>query len=88
MEGWNNGTEPKLTIITKHRYEYYGKRKEGAMQIIVHHPVTKQGAEELKKMVAQVHAQAVLSHLQKKDCPPEQKTQVIESLIQADTKIS
>ena len=49
--------------------------------VIVHFPETEAGKAELQRRVSEVHADYVLSVLQKLDCPADQKIELIEAII-------
>ncbi len=49
--------------------------------IIIHTPKTAEGKTELEHRVAQLHAESVLKHVNKLNCPAEQKRQIIETII-------
>ncbi len=48
-------------------------RKTPPIKIIVHYPQTQQGKQELAQRLADVHADAVVSAINKLDCPPDVK---------------
>ena len=48
-------------------------RKTPPIKIIVHYPQTQQGKQELAQRLADVHADAVVSAINKLDCPPDGK---------------
>lgn len=48
-------------------------RKTPPIKIIVHYPQTRQGKQELAQRLADVHADAVVSTINKLDCPPDVK---------------
>ena len=48
-------------------------RKTPPIKIIVHYPQTQQGKQELAQRLADVHADAVVSTINKLDCPPDVK---------------
>ena len=50
------------------------------MKIIVHYPKSEKGLSELSEKVADLHIEAVISHLNKQSCPKEQKIQIIEKI--------
>ena len=50
------------------------------MNIIVHYPTSEKALADLKKNVAKVHIEAVLSHINSLSCPKLQKLEIIESL--------
>lgn len=53
------------------------------MNVIVHCPKTQQGAEALRRRVAQVHAAAVVDRVGRLDCSKEQRVQLIASVQRA-----
>ena len=50
------------------------------MNIIVHYPKSADAVAELEKRVANVHAEAVVSHLSSLPCPKSQKLLMVENL--------
>ena len=52
-------------------------RKTPPIKIIVHYPQTQQGKQEL----ADVHADAVVSTINKLDCPLKQKLDLLQAVI-------
>ena len=55
------------------------------INIVVHYPDTEEGLLKLKKHVADVRADAVLTGISKLDCPLSQKEQLLKAII-SDTK--
>lgn len=53
--------------------------------VTVHEPSTQEGWRELKRRVAVVHADAVLSSISKLDCSISEKERLLRAMIQ-DTK--
>lgn len=51
------------------------------MNIIVHYPKDEQAVKALQKKVADVHAEAVDSYIDKLTCPKEQKIMLLDALI-------
>ena len=50
------------------------------MKIIVHYPKSEKGLSELCERVAEIHTEAIISHLNSLSCPKEQKLQVVEKI--------
>ena len=50
------------------------------IEVIVHFPHSKQGKEELAKRVATAHAQAVLEHIRRLNCPTAQKVALLNAI--------
>ncbi|MBO5020426.1 MAG: hypothetical protein J6D52_07160 [Clostridia bacterium] len=50
------------------------------MKIIVHYPETKESAQELKKKVAQVHAEVVGNFVSNINCNSEERINLIEEI--------
>ncbi len=64
-------------------------RKHVPVNILVHHPSTDTGREELARRVAQIHADAVTARIQHLNCPAEQKMQLLDAIIaDARTRVS
>ena len=61
---------------------HYNKSKYQvpAMNMIVHHPQTKEDREELKRKAAILHSQAVLQYVQQLSCSNDQKQALMEEL--------
>lgn len=55
------------------------------INMVVHFPDTEDGIRELKKLVADVRADAVLTCISKLDCPLPQKEQLLKAIAR-DTK--
>jgi len=53
------------------------------MNVIVHYPKSADSIRCLQKRVAMIHAQAVLSYIQKLSCSKEQKIKLIEEIKQS-----
>ena len=56
-------------------------RKTPPIKIIVHYPQTQQGQQELAQRLADVHADAVVSAINKLDCPLKQKLDLLQAVI-------
>ena len=56
-------------------------RKTPPIKIIVHYPQTQQGKQELAQRLADVHADAVISAINKLDCPLKQKLDLLQAVI-------
>jgi len=50
------------------------------MNVIVHYPKSLNELKDLQKMVAAVHADAVIQYIQKQPCPKEQKLEMVNKL--------
>lgn len=57
-------------------------RKSDEINVIVYYPKTEKGKRELARRVAGVHADMVQQYIKKLDCPLEQKTQLVDAVIQ------
>lgn len=57
-------------------------RKSAVGQVIVHYPETEDGRCELRKCVAEVHADMVKRYIHKLDCPLEQKIELLDKVIE------
>lgn len=57
-------------------------RQSAPIQVVVHHPQTEVGRQELARRVASVHADAVNRRLQRLTCPTQQKQQLLAAIIQ------
>ena len=53
------------------------------MNVIVHYPNINADIIELSNIVAKVHAQAVISYLQKLNCPKTQKIKLLKEIKEA-----
>lgn len=56
-------------------------RKSAPIKLIVHYPTTEEGKLELAGRVADVHAGFVVNTINKLDCPPEQKLELLQAVI-------
>ncbi len=56
-------------------------RKTPPIKIIVHYPQTQHGKQELAQRLADVHADAVVSAINKLDCPLKQKLDLLQAVI-------
>ena len=56
-------------------------RQAGKVNVIVYAPNTTAGRDALSHRVATIHANAVISRLQKLACPSEQKLLLLDSVI-------
>lgn len=50
------------------------------MNVIVHYPKSPDDIQALQKRVAMIHAQAVISYIQKLSCPKEQKLHLLKEI--------
>ena len=55
-------------------------KKAAPINIIVHYPTTEEGWRELRRRMAIVHADAVLTSVQKLNCPTWQKIKLIDAI--------
>ncbi len=53
------------------------------MKLIVHYPDTDEGMAKLSRKAAAVHAEAVISYLNKLSCPLHQKQELLEKIIRS-----
>lgn len=63
-----------------------GIRKSAPINIVVHYPKTEEGKQELAERVADVHADMVTRHIQKLNCPSEQKIELLDAVIATASK--
>ena len=56
-------------------------RKAAPINLIVHYPKTEKGWKELRKRVAEVHADAVMTYIRNLNCPHWQKLKLIDAVI-------
>lgn len=49
--------------------------------MIVHHPKTDAGKEELARRVATVHAESVIAKINRLNCPTKQKLDLVDAVI-------
>jgi len=56
-------------------------RQAGKVNVIVYAPNTTAGRDALSHRIASIHADAVISRLQKLACPSEQKLLLLDSVI-------
>lgn len=52
-----------------------------SIKVIVHYPKTEEGKRELARRVATAHADFVISSINKLNCPPEQKLELLQAVI-------
>ncbi|NJD01572.1 MAG: hypothetical protein FIA99_02970 [Ruminiclostridium sp.] len=50
------------------------------MNVIVHYPKRSEDIQTLQKRIAMIHAQAVISYIQKLSCPKEQKLHLLNKI--------
>lgn len=53
------------------------------MNVIIHYPKSLEDIKALQKRVAMIHAQAVISYIQKLSCPKEQKLHLLKEIEQS-----
>ena len=51
------------------------------IQVIVHFPNTEEGKQELAQRISQVHADFVISTIDKLNCPTKQKLKLLQAVI-------
>ena len=56
-------------------------RTSAPIKVIVHYPKTEEGRQELARRVADVHADFVISSINKLDCPIKQKLELLQAVI-------
>ena len=56
-------------------------RTSAPIQVIVHYPKTEEGKQELARRVADVHADFVISSINKLNCPIKQKLELLQAVI-------
>lgn len=57
-------------------------RKSAPVHLIVHHPQTQEGKEELSRRVADIHAASVNQRLKALNCPAKQKLELLDAVIE------
>ena len=71
---------PEQNIPDKSPFIYFRERGARQLNIIVHYPTSEKALADLKKNVAKVHIEAVLSYVTNLSCSKLQKLELIESL--------
>lgn len=56
-------------------------RKSAPIHVIVHYPKTEEGKRALARRVADVHADYVISTINKLNCPMKQKLELLQAVI-------
>lgn len=56
-------------------------RKMAPVKVIVYHPKTAEGKEELRRRVALIHADAVVHRLRELTCPEKQKLELLDAVL-------
>lgn len=56
-------------------------RTSAPIKVIVHYPTTEEGWQELSRRVAEVHADFVVSSINKLNCPIKQKLELLQAVI-------
>lgn len=56
-------------------------RTRAPIKVIVHYPQTETGRQELSRRVAEVHADFVVSSINKLNCPIKQKLELLQAVI-------
>ena len=57
-------------------------RKAAPINIIVHYPTTEEGWRELRRRVAEVHADVVTNYIRNLKCPTWQKIKLVDAIIE------
>lgn len=57
-------------------------RKMAPIHLIVYHPKTEEGKEELARRVSDIHAGAVTRRLKSLNCPTKQKLDLLDAVIE------
>lgn len=55
-------------------------KRSAPIQVIVYHPVTEEGRQELRQRVAGVHADYVFAAIEKLSCPMQQKLELLQAV--------
>ena len=76
------GMCPGNTSVT----EETAMRKAAQINLVVHYPKTEEGWKELRKRVAEVHVEAVMTYVRKLNCPHWKKIKLIDAVI-ADARM-
>lgn len=63
-------------------------RSMAPVNVIVYHPKTEEGKEELAKRVANIHAASVIQRLKALNCPTSQKLELLAAVIETTQKRS
>jgi len=58
-------------------------RKMVPVKVVVHHPKTPEGNEELARRVSEVHASAVVHKISSLSCPTGQKLELLDAVIES-----
>ena len=58
------------------------------VKVILYHPQTETGTEELGRRMAEVHAASVIQRLKALHCPTDQKKELLEAVIETVKKRS
>lgn len=58
------------------------------INVIVYHPKTREGKEELERRVADAHAATVNQQIKSLNCPTNQKLELLDAVIVAKKKLS
>lgn len=61
-------------------------RKNESINIIIHPPSNKESILLLEQAVSKIHADAVCKQIQKLNCDPQQKTDLLNSIIETIKK--
>ncbi len=58
-----------------------------SIELLVQYPSTEQGKRELSRLAAQIQADFVMNYIDGMDCPAEQKTQLLQAVIDQSCKM-
>lgn len=61
-------------------------RKMAPVNVIVYHPITEAGREELARRVSDIHAASVIQRLKSLNCPTQQKLALLDAVIDTAKK--
>ena len=56
-------------------------KKFAPINVVVHYPTTTEGWRELRRRVADVHADGVFNSISKLDCPIREKERLLKAII-------
>ena len=61
-------------------------KKAAPINIIVHYPTTEEGWRELRRRVAEVHADVVTNYIRNLRCPTWQKIKLVDAIIEDEKR--
>lgn len=68
-------------ICKANKNKIIGLKKERKMQVILHMPSNTKDKKKLQKNLAEIHAEGILSYINKMPCSKEQKLQILNGII-------